>query len=62
MADTDEFVYMTHPSTEAVGGPVTKQAFDEVWKAKGWKTTEVDFQDGPDGQPVPVARTAKAKG
>jgi hypothetical protein len=59
----DEFVYMTHSGTEAVGGPVTKQAYEQVWKDKGWKTTEVDFRDGPNGEQIPVARSAaKAKG
>lgn len=39
MPDTDpnEFVYITHNNVNAIGGPVTRQAFEEVHKAKGWK-------------------------
>ena len=35
--DPNEFVRMTHPNIEAISRPVTRQAFDEIYKAKGWK-------------------------
>ncbi len=39
MADQDpnELVYIVHPKVEAIGGPVTRQALDDVHSAKGWK-------------------------
>jgi len=35
-----EFVYMTHPDVDAVAGPVSRQAFDEVHVHKGWRLAE----------------------
>lgn len=34
---TEEFVYMFHPEIDALGGPVTRKAFDEVHAPKGWR-------------------------
>jgi hypothetical protein len=32
-----ELVYIVHPDVDALGGPVPRYAFDEVWEPKGWK-------------------------
>lgn len=32
----EEFVTMTHPDIDAPAGPVTRQAFEEVHRHKGW--------------------------
>ena len=57
MPDPNEFVYIKHPKVNAVGGPVTRQAFEEVHKAKGWTLAKAD--DVPDdAEPIPVAPSA----
>lgn len=35
-----DMIRIAHPDVDAIGGPVTRKAFDEVWSPKGW--TEVD--------------------
>lgn len=32
----EEFVTMTHPDIDATAGPVTRQAYEEVHRHKGW--------------------------
>lgn len=35
--DPNELVLIKHPDVKALGGPVPRSAFDDVWSAKGWK-------------------------
>lgn len=41
--DPNELVRIIHPHTAAIGGPVTRQAHDQVWQHKGW--TILDQED-----------------
>jgi hypothetical protein len=36
MAET-EWVEMTHPEVGDAAGPVTRDAFEQVWSEKGWQ-------------------------
>lgn len=40
-----DFVYMSHPDTEAIGGPVSRAAFDHLWSKKGWEEVEAPVPD-----------------
>ena len=40
--DPNELVYIVHPKVNAIGGPVTRRALDEVHKAKGWTLAKPD--------------------
>lgn len=31
-----EFVTMTHPDIDAPGGPVSRQAYEDIYRHKGW--------------------------
>lgn len=31
-----DFVTMTHPDIDAPGGPVTRQAYEDIYQHKGW--------------------------
>ena len=60
MADTDpnEFVYITHNNVNAIGGPVTRRAFEEVHKAKGWKlATAEQVEAAESGAPLKPSST-----
>ncbi len=46
--DPDEFVRMTHPTVDTVSGRVTRQAFEEVHKAKGWKIASAEDAEAAD--------------
>jgi hypothetical protein len=46
-----DMVKMTHPDIDGVAGPVTREAFDEIWAAKGWVLAEADQQSQPAAQP-----------
>ena len=61
MPDNDplEFIRMTHPKTDAISGRVTRNAFEKIHKAKGWKLAtqaETEAADQAEGNPAsPVA-------
>lgn len=38
-----EFVYIKHPDVGTLGGPVTKQALDEIYSKDGW--TEANAEE-----------------
>lgn len=43
--DPNELVHIKHPQIKAIGGPVTRQAFDDIHAAKGWSVaTEADVE------------------
>lgn len=48
-----EWVTMKHKDIEVDSGPVTKQAFDEVWKPLGWEVAST-VATSDDGRPVGV--------
>lgn len=63
MADTPhpshEFIHITHPDVDAVGGPVTREAFENDHKPKGWK--EAAAADVPlTAPPIPASPAAAA--
>lgn len=33
----NEFVHIKHSEVKAFGGPVTRQAFEDVYRHKGWQ-------------------------
>lgn len=40
--DPNELIHIKHASVKGFGGPVTRQALDEVWSAKGWTEASTD--------------------
>ena len=53
-SDPNEMVRMTHASSEAVSGQVTRQAFEYVWSPKGWKLATAEqtaAADAAEGNP-----------
>lgn len=34
--DPNELIHIKHAGIKALGGPVTRDAFDAVWSRKGW--------------------------
>jgi hypothetical protein len=43
VADPKDWVYISHPDTVAIGGPVLRKSVDEPnigWAARGWSVTE----------------------
>lgn len=43
MGSPKDWVYISHPDTAAIGGPVLRKSVDEPvigWAAKGWSVTE----------------------
>lgn len=39
-------VWMKHPETKAIGGPVERQALETVWAARGWEETDPPVEEG----------------
>lgn len=59
MPDPNEFVRMTHPSIDTVSGQVTREAFEDVYKDKGWKLATADETAAADASETPVEKGAK---
>ena len=53
-----DMVRMTHPDVDAEAGPVTREAFDEIWAQKGWVIAD-ESQEQPAAQPPPDEQGAK---
>ena len=61
MPDPNEFVYIKHKDVDGVGGPVTRQAYEEVHKPKGWTLAKQD--EVPETAPsLPASQTTTQKG
>jgi hypothetical protein len=62
MADQDpnELVYIVNPKVEAIGGPVTRQALDEVHSAKGWREASAQQVQAAEAGELDVKPTAKS--
>lgn len=41
-ADPREFIRMTHSAVKAPSGLVTRKAFEQIHKAKGWKEASAE--------------------
>lgn len=50
----DDMVMISHPDIEAVGGPVTKAAFDLVWAPLGWSVADESGSEPAADPPKPV--------
>lgn len=63
MADYDpnEFVRMTHPQVKAVSGQVTRRAYEEVHKAKGWRLASAEQAAAADAGEAAVESPKPAK-
>ena len=68
--DPNELIYIKHAGIKTLGGPVTRQALDEVHQHLGWseasesdvaKATEADRVAGITGA-APAATAGKEKG
>lgn len=56
-----EWVYISHPQVDAIGGPVTRKSFDALWKDKGWSvTTDFELVTNEDGSQKALKRKAAA--
>lgn len=53
--DPNEFVHIKHADTEAIGGPVTREALDTIHSHKGWSEAKPD--DTAPGTPPISSRT-----
>lgn len=58
--DPNEFVYIKHADTDALGGPVTREALDTIHAHKGWseaKPEEAKPEEAKPGSPSISPRT-----
>ncbi len=51
----DEFLTMTHPDIDAPGGPVTRQAYEDIYRHKGWLIAEPPPLEVPTASDVEVS-------
>jgi hypothetical protein len=62
-----EFVYIRLPGSDAVPGYVTRQAYDEIWEAKGFEIVDDDeatvastVETAPEAETKTTTRRRKA--
>ena len=55
--DPDEMVFIRHPEVDALGGPVTRLAFDTEHSKRGWTIVADPDAPAPPASPT-TARTS----